>query len=216
MASSLSVGLPSSLGEGKAIAFDMLDDAGAFDLRRRIDDAGEDALDRQIVGDDTARIDAFEPRAFMCAAVFEEIPPRDAVLRREHAGLRPIDRRQIAHDGGDLMRLHAENDEILRADIGDTIRGFDLRDGFLVAFNQFQAVGVDRCEMRPAGDDADFFAGIGELRREQAAESRQHQLRIFSSIETLPASSLTSAVTPEHIWRVNAASQMVLSTLAGA
>ncbi len=62
------------LGERETIAFDMLDDARPLDLRRRIDDAGEDAVDRQIVGDDAAGIDTLQPRPLVRAAMLEEIP----------------------------------------------------------------------------------------------------------------------------------------------
>ena len=79
---------PSSLGEREAVALDVTNDAGSLDLRRRIDDAGDDAVDRQIVGDDAAGIDALEAHAFMRAAMAEKIPPGNAVLRRQHERFR--------------------------------------------------------------------------------------------------------------------------------
>jgi hypothetical protein len=70
--------------------------------------------------------------------------------------------------------------------------------------------------MRPAGDDADVLADIGELRREQAANRASTNYAYPHQSKPFQRSSLTSAVTPGHIWRVNAASQMALSTLTGA
>ena len=76
------------LGEREAIALDVADDSGALDLRRLIADGGDDGVDRQMVRDHAARIDAFEPDALVRPAVLEEIPPGYAVLRG-HAPLSP-------------------------------------------------------------------------------------------------------------------------------
>ena len=67
-------------GQRQAMALDVQDHAGAFDLRRLIADAGNDRVDRQMAGDDAAGIDALEALALVRAAVLEEIPPGNAVL----------------------------------------------------------------------------------------------------------------------------------------
>ena len=51
---------------------------------------------------------------FMRAAMAEEIPPGNPVLRGQHHGLPAHDRGQIGRRRGDLMRLHAEDDQILQ------------------------------------------------------------------------------------------------------
>ena len=71
-------GLPVvDLGEREAIAFDVPDHAGAVDLRRRIADGGDDGVDRQMVGDHAAWIDALE-------ATPSYAPP---CLRKYHQGM---------------------------------------------------------------------------------------------------------------------------------
>ena len=87
------------LGDGEAVALDVLDDARLGDFGGRVNDAAEHAIGRQIVGDDAARIDALEAPAFVLAAVLHEVPPGDAVLRREHDRIRSVHGRQVTHDG---------------------------------------------------------------------------------------------------------------------
>ena len=52
-------------GERQAMAFDVPDDSGAFDLRRLVADGGDDGVDRQMASDHAAGIDAFQPNALV-------------------------------------------------------------------------------------------------------------------------------------------------------
>ena len=157
------------LGEREAIAFDVTNDARPLNFRRRIDDARDDSLDRQIVGDDAAGIDALQANALMGSAMAEKIPPGNAVLRRQHHRLRAHDGGQLAHDGGDLMGLHAEDDQVLLAGVGDAVRSLDARDDLAAVLDQNETILNDARKMSAPRDHADVLAGMGELRRQQTA-----------------------------------------------
>jgi hypothetical protein len=92
------------------------------------------AVDQQIIRDNPAWIDTFQAGALMGTSMLEEIPPGNSILRSEHCGLRTHDRRKVPHYRGDLMCLHAEDDQVLLADAGDTITRRDARDDLLAFF----------------------------------------------------------------------------------
>src|SRR5207253_10395636 len=116
-------------------------------------------------------IDALQPAAFERTAVLEEVPPRNAVLRGQHCGLGPAEVIEVGDDGGNLMRLHAEDDELLCAGLGNLVGGSNARhDLTAVLLDQLQAVGLDGCEMRTACDHADLFARLLQLGCEQTAD----------------------------------------------
>src|SRR5208282_1661987 len=122
------------LGERETVALDVTDNAGAHNLRRGISDAGDHAVDQQIIRDNPAWIDTFQADALMGTSMLEEIPPGNSILRSEHCGLRTHDRSKVPHYRGDLMCLHAEDDQVLLADAGDTITRRDARDDLLAFF----------------------------------------------------------------------------------
>ena len=99
----------------------------------------------------------------------KKIPPGNAVLRSQHSGLRSHNRGQIANDSGDLMRLHAENDQILLANVGNSIARLDAGDEFLAFFDQRQSVPHSR-KMRASDDDAHVLARTGKFGGQQAAD----------------------------------------------
>ena len=91
------------LAEREAVALDVADHARRRDFGGGIDDAAEDAVDRQMRGDRPAGIDALEPPPLVLAAMLEEVPPGDAVLRRE-------DRRFAAEQRRDRRRRRRRPD----------------------------------------------------------------------------------------------------------
>ena len=99
-------------------------------------------------------IDALEAPAFVLAAVLHEVPPRDAVLRREHDRIRDVHGGQVAHDRAHLVRLHAENDEILRAGLGDLVGRGHVRELLAaVLFDELEPTcGLDGGKVRTARD----------------------------------------------------------------
>jgi hypothetical protein len=98
------------------------------------------------------------------------VAPGNAVLRSQHSGLRSHNRGQIANDSGDLMRLHAENDQILLANVGNSIARLDAADEFPAFFDQGQSVPHNSRKMRASGDDAHVLACTGKFGGQQAAD----------------------------------------------
>ena len=93
----------------------MADHPGRDGLGRRVDDAADRPFRPDRLPLDAARIDGFEARAGERAAVLVEIPPRDAVGRRHHGGLRAQHRRHFRRDGGRRVGLDGDDHRILRA-----------------------------------------------------------------------------------------------------
>ena len=88
----------------------------------------------------------------------------------EHRGLRTHDRGKVAHYGRDLVRLHAEDDQILLANVGDTIGRRDGRDDLLAFFQKRKTVLDNARQMRAAGDDTHILARMGKFGRQEAAD----------------------------------------------
>ena len=107
------------LAEADAVAFGVTDDAGLDDVGREVRERSDDAPRLDGRGDDAARIDALEAQPVELAAMALEIPPRDAVLRADDDGVRAEERRQLRRERGQAVRLHAENDDVGRADRGE-------------------------------------------------------------------------------------------------
>ena len=120
-------------------------------------------------GDDPAGIDALQPRALARIARLEEVPPGDAVLGGQHEALGPERAGDVGGDRPDLMRLHAENDEILRPHFGDLVGREDTRGDAVALLLKDKAIGANGGQMRPARDHADLFPGMGKFGGQQAA-----------------------------------------------
>ena len=102
--------------------------------------------------------------------MLEEIPPGNAVLRGQHERPRAQDRPDFGRDGGNLVRLHAQHDQIGLAEFGDAIARSYASDDVLSPPSKYQAVLANGLQLRAARDDADLFAGLGELGGQQAAD----------------------------------------------
>src|ERR1700730_1413287 len=68
------------------------------------------------------------------------------------------------------MRLHAENDQILLANVGNSIARLDASDEFLAFFDQGQSVPHNSRKMRASDDDAHVLACTGKFGGQQAAD----------------------------------------------
>ena len=141
----------------------MTDNAGAHDLRRRINDAGDHSVERQIVRDNSAWIDAFQAGALIGTSMLEEVPPRNPILHGEHRGLRTHDRGKVAYYRRNLVRLHAEDNQVLLADAGDTITRRYARNDLLAFFQQRKTVLDNAHQMRAAGNDAHILTRMGKF-----------------------------------------------------
>ena len=82
----------------------------------------------------------------------------------------PEDRSDLGGDRRDLMRLHAEDDEIGLAKIGDALARGDARDDLPALLFQHEAALADGGKVGPPRDDADLLARRGEPGRQQAAD----------------------------------------------
>jgi hypothetical protein len=74
------------------------------------------------------------------------------------------------HYGRDLVRFHAEDNQILLADVGDTTGRCDGRDDHLAVFQQRKTVLDNARQMRAAGDDPHILARMGKFGRQEAAD----------------------------------------------
>src|ERR1700722_14532767 len=152
------------------MALDVPDGSGAFDLRRLVDDGGDDGVDRQMTGDQAARIDALQPNAFVAPAVLEEIPPWYAVLRRHDCRRRRDNRGDLGCDRRQLMRLDPEHDEVRAACFRDVIRRLDASDDLLAVLLELKSAFADRLQMLSARHHLDALARRGELGRDMTAD----------------------------------------------
>ncbi len=159
------------LAEGEAVAIGVLDDAGLGHLGGGIDDAADGALGRQQLADYTAGVHALHAPAFVGAGELMEIPPGDAVDRRDDGRLRPQQRLHLLRGTWQRMRLQRDDDVVLRPGLrggGDGADG-DHRLAALAA--QREALGLHRLQVRAARDDGHLGVTLGgELRRHQPAE----------------------------------------------
>ena len=103
------------LAEADAIALRVVDHAWLGDVGGKVGERSDDAprLDRR--RDDAARIDALEPQPVELAAMALEVPPRDAVLRADDDRVGTEERPQLRRQRGQAVRLHAEEDDVGRA-----------------------------------------------------------------------------------------------------
>ena len=152
------------------MAFDMANNARAFDLGRLVADGGDDRVDRQIASDQSPGIDALELNAFVRTAVLEEVPPRKTVLRHHERRRGRHDRGDLCCDRRQLMRLDSKHDEVRAAGFGDAIRRLDARDDLFAVLLEREPAFADRLQVLPARHDRHALARGGEFRCDVAAD----------------------------------------------
>ena len=81
-------------------------------------------------------------------------------------------RRQVVEDRLHLVRLDAEDDDVVDARGGEIAGRADVAGDFLapVGEDEAQAAAADRLEVRAAGDDGDFVPRIGQQDGEMPAD----------------------------------------------
>ena len=145
----------------------MLDHAGRDQVGRRVDDAADDAAGREQVPELSVRIDALQTRVLPAAAGLVEVPPGDAVDRGHQRGLLADQGLDGRRGRGQRVRLHRDDDEILRPELAGVVRALRMDHDGLAAAAQGQAIGLHRRQMRTARDAA-------HLRSAGARQSRRH------------------------------------------
>ena len=105
------------------------------------------------------------------AAVLEEVPPGDPVLRGHHRRRRSAEPADVRRHAGDLVRLETDDDQILRPRARPSGRW--RAPGTIRSVPSAWSVRpllADRREVRPADHHADLVALRRQLRRHQAAD----------------------------------------------
>jgi len=163
--------LARQFADRETVAFHVVDDAGFGDGGGRVDDAADDLVGVDVLAERTVGIERVEALAVMRAAVVVEIPPRNAVLHGDDHGVRTDDTVHLARHLFQVVRLQGQDDEVMRAQFGDVVCGLgDLGDVFgAVLPDQLEPVLLDRFQVRPLVDDADFVSGQRQLGAHEAA-----------------------------------------------
>src|SRR6516225_3145191 len=157
------------LAEREVIAVDVTDHARRLDLRRRVDDAADGALGSELVPLSAAGVDAFQPRAFIRAAVLVEIPIGDAVDGGNNARAWPEQRPHGVDDVGNGVGFQANDDKILRAEFGGIVGAAQTYHALFAVDEELEAVLAHRRKMRPTRDQADIRARTRQLHAEISA-----------------------------------------------
>ena len=79
---------------------------------------------------------------------------------------------QLFRDRGDLVRLHGEDDHVLRPSLGEASGGLDARGDVVgaVGHREPHAPGADRLQVRAARDERHVLAGDRELDADVSAD----------------------------------------------
>src|SRR5262249_37893942 len=136
------------LPDWKAVAFHMPHHARLDQLSGRIHHAADDPLGRDPATDETARVHAAHNAAGQLPTVAVEVPVRDAVLHGHPGGVGPEELRHLFGDGLELVGLHGENHQVLRAGSRVITGHGDVADDVLAAVGHDElqaarAYGVD-------------------------------------------------------------------------
>ena len=101
--------------ERKPIPLNVADDPRRLQFGRRVNDTANDPFGFDIGCNDPVGIDRFNATFFEGIAVPLEVPLGDAVLRRNDDRRVVKQRAQQWRDGGQLVRLHGNDDDIVRS-----------------------------------------------------------------------------------------------------
>src|SRR6266496_1142716 len=124
------------------------------DFRRRVHDAAENVPRVERREQLAARIQAVDRPAVEAPAFLEEIPPGQAVDRRNDHSVGADERFEPRHHSGDRMGLEADEDRVLRAEIGRIVRCGNGKDRAVSVREERKPVSAQRLEMGAAGDEA--------------------------------------------------------------
>src|SRR6266851_4260045 len=139
------------------------------DFRRRVHDAAENVPRVERREQLAARIQAVDRPAVEAPAFLEEIPPGQAVDRGNHRGFRPDQGFQPRQHRGDRMGLEADEDRVLRAEIGRIVRCGNGKDRAVSVREERKPVSAQRLKMGAAGDEAHLVPCPREPRPDEPA-----------------------------------------------
>uniref|UniRef100_E6PMM9 Uncharacterized protein n=1 Tax=mine drainage metagenome TaxID=410659 RepID=E6PMM9_9ZZZZ len=158
-----------------------LDDTRRRDLGRAMHHAADDVREVERAGHAAVRVEAGDARSAavgrqrLRAGVAVEIPPGQTVDRRQHHGALLQHAAKAWQQRGHLVGLHAQHDQVLRAEIFGSVAGLQLRRLVASGVLQTQTPGAYGLQMRAARDHTHRMPGPRQLHRKAAAHrSRSH------------------------------------------
>ncbi|MNG14001.1 hypothetical protein D3C84_977220 [compost metagenome] len=106
------------------------------------------------------------------AALLLEVPVGDAVLHGHDHGVGAEELGQLRHHRLDLVRLHCQDHDVLRAGLLVAVGGLYLVRHLLAALgaDELEAVGGDGVQVLAPHDESDVLPGQRELGAHQAAD----------------------------------------------
>src|SRR5690606_5188779 len=151
--------LAGRLTEAIAVAVGVLHDAWSNDLSGRIYGAADGALGADRLPLAPARVDAVKLQIGVLAFAAVGVPPGDAVLSRDHGGIRAEQRLHLLGDLPGLVRLESDDHVVLWAQVGRVLGRRHFRDLLFAINDQLKAVVLNRFQMRTASDQRNVDAG---------------------------------------------------------
>ena len=173
---------PVELPQREPVALLVLDDARLHDGRGGVDHAPDDVLGGDVLGDDAAGVDALQPRALPRSAVPLEVPPRNAVLRGQHDGVRPDERRQQRRDGDEPVRLHRQHDDVCDPHLRRVVGREDLGREVAVRAAHHDAALPHRRQVRPPRNERHVLTRQAKLGAQIRANSPRAIDREFHDV----------------------------------
>jgi hypothetical protein len=163
---------PVELTDRKAVALDVTDHAGLDELSGRIGDAPDDGSRIDAARDRAVDISGAQHAPGVCARVSLEVPPRNAVLQREHACVIRERRIEGIERRPDLVRLDSEHDQVDGSELLGSAddRHRRQRTEPAVPADQSQTAAFERVVLPPAIEQRDLGSGIDQSRSDQTAD----------------------------------------------
>ncbi len=150
----------------------MLHHARRHQFRCRIDHASEHALSGNVTANPAGRVDALQLRALEPATVLVEVPVGDAVLHRHHHRVGAEQAQHLPGHRLDLVRLHRQDDDVLRARLLVVVGGNHVAGDATLAIrlHQREAIVADRLEIRAAHHEGHVLTGKRKTSAHQATD----------------------------------------------
>ena len=141
-------------------------------------------------------VDALQVRPFPRSAVPLEVPPRNAVLRGKHDGVRAHEGREQRRDGRQPVRLHGQHDDVGIADLRRVVGGEDAGSEVAVGAAHRDAALPHRRQVRPSRNERDVLTREAQLGAQIRANSpRAIDRELHSCLPCLRANSVVPAET---------------------
>src|ERR1700730_13030186 len=135
-----------------------------------IDDGADYRAGGQRLEQCAVRVDRGDPASPERPGQAVEVPPRDAVDRRQECRLRSDQRGQRGKGDWPVLRFHRPDHQILRSELGRVIGDVEPDDTAAVPFLDMQPVPPDRSQRLATGDQLWCKPGAGQREGDGAAD----------------------------------------------